>query len=143
MLHPIGTEGSFEGEQNIGGLKQPHLEEDLLMEDTPASKATSRFWQFNIGNVTILATLLIGILSLWTTGVREFDNHESRLIASERSDALLSPLPGRVVVLETRIDILQAQLNQLTMSTNRTSDAIIGMREDIAAIKASLAARGN
>lgn len=114
------------------------------MSETSATETlASKFWQFNIGNVTVLFTLLLTMIGIWTTGIRQFDNHESRIASTERAETLLATAPGKIIVLETRVDILQAQINQLSMATNRTSDAIVGMREDIASIKASLAARGN
>lgn len=113
----------------------------MAEELAPATK--NNFWQFNIGHASIILTGALAIFSIWTSGLREFDRMDGRIITLEKSDILQAPIVARVPVLETRIDIVQAQLNQLSMSTNRTSDAIVGMREDIASIKASLAAQRN
>ncbi len=101
------------------------------------------FWVFNAGHLASVVAVLISVLGSFMAFTSRFEGHEYRIQALERSDVAGSSLPSRVTVLETRLDVVQAQLTQLNMTSNRTADSIASMKEDIATIKASLPPRGN
>lgn len=112
------------------------------METATDDGGRNGFWTFNVGHLAGIAAVIISVLGSFVVFTTRFEGHEYRLQSLERAETSAASVPGRVTVLETRLDIVQSQLTQLNMTSNRTSDIVQGIREDMAGLKAAVA-RGN
>lgn len=104
--------------------------------ETPTDGSKTGFWTFNVGHLAGIVTVLMSVLGAFVAFTARFEGHEYRIQALERSDLQGVTMPTRVTILETRLDVVQAQLTQLNMTSNRTNDSVQVIREDIATLKA-------
>lgn len=107
--------------------------------ETPPDGKSGGFWTFNIGHLAGIVTVLLSVLGSIIAFTVRFEGHEYRIQALERADSVGATLPSRVTVVETMMGVVQAQLTQLNMTSNRTNDSVQAIREDMATLKA----RGN
>lgn len=103
--------------------------------ETANDYGRSGFWVFNVGHLAGIAAVLISVMGSFMAFTARFEGHEYRIQALERSDLATAVLPSKVTILETRLDVVQAQLTQLNMTSNRTNDIVQAMREDLAVLK--------
>lgn len=103
--------------------------------ETMQDNTRSGFWVFNVGHVAGIVAVLVSVMGSFMAFTARFEGHEYRIQALERSDISAAVLPSKVTILETRLDVVQAQLTQLNMTSNRTSDIVQAMREDLAVLK--------